>query len=56
MDTVKKLFDAMENSHKALIQLVENPDEKDNQALADARFQEFKLIAQDVTALVKLFF
>lgn len=54
-ETVNKLFDAMENSHKALIRLVQDPNDKDQQALTNARFQEFKLIAQDVAALVKLF-
>jgi len=55
VQAVNSLFDAMTKSHEALIQLVLNPSEKDKQAIANARFQEFKMIAEDVTALTQLF-
>lgn len=52
---VAALFDAMAKSHEALIRLIMNPNDKDKQAIANARFQEFKLIAEDVATLVQLF-
>lgn len=52
---VDSLFAALEKSHEALVQLVLNPSGKDKQALANAAFQEFKLVATDVSALIKLF-
>ncbi|KQP15087.1 hypothetical protein ASF43_13715 [Pseudorhodoferax sp. Leaf267] len=55
LQAVDTLFDAMTKSHEALIQLVMNPSEKDKQAIADARFQEFKMIAEDVATLIQLF-
>ena len=55
LKAVNSLFDGMTKSHEALIQLVLNPDDKDKQAIANARFQEFKMIAEDVATLVQLF-
>lgn len=55
LKAVDALFDAMTKSHEALIQLVMNPSEKDKQAIANASFQEFKMIAEDVATLIQLF-
>ena len=52
---VDSLFAAMTKSHEALVQLVLNPSDKDKQAIANAAFQEFKLVATDVATLIKLF-
>ena len=53
--SVGALFDAMDKSHAALVQLVLHPDDKDLQAISNARFQEFKTIAADVVAIAQLF-
>jgi len=45
----------MTKSHEALIQLVMNPSDKNKQDIANASFQEFKMIAEDVTTLIQLF-
>jgi hypothetical protein len=53
--SVSALFDAMAKSHDALVKLVLHPDDKDLQAISNARFQEFKTVAADVVALLQLF-
>lgn len=53
--SIGALFDAMSKSHENLVRLVMNPDDKDLQKVANARLQEFKLIASDVVTIAQLF-
>jgi hypothetical protein len=51
---IAALFDAMIKSNEALVKLILNPDDKDLQAIANARFQEFKLFVEDVATIATL--
>lgn len=53
-NSVGALFDAMKNSHRALVQLVVNPSDEELKAIANERFQEFKSIAEDIASFVQL--
>lgn len=55
LQAVNALFDAMTKSHRELIRLVLDPSNQDKRALANAAFNEFKMIAEDVAGLIQIF-